>query len=134
MFLISATCTYRVSEINCNSFFMRNGQPIHGEPFVEIERLCKGDSRPKRSPSQAGVVKHALAGITLVIWDRISGTSRVVLSLFNDRTSNDLVVIGSYNFTMDAFFDEKEVSKCLTELNLPLSASCSSSSPMDSRP
>ena len=51
----------------------------------KLNGFVKAHSRPKRSPSQAGVVEHALAGITLVIWDRISGMSRVVLSLSDDR-------------------------------------------------
>ena len=115
-FIISAAdgnsqCSYRISEINCNGVVKFSGQWFMNEPFIEIEAVC-GDRRSKRSDTIQFF--HDLSDYHLVIWNRKSSRSRIILPLFSGFSDFAQVAVGQQNFTEHGFFDYSEI-KCPIE-------------------
>lgn len=105
-------CDYRISEINCKTAIVANGDLFTTEVFIELQ------SPDKRCKLDDGGYRHGLRGYNLVVWDRAVENKRVVLPLFYKVTKAKHQILGHFNFTnhgLSNYLANKRCPICMHE-------------------
>ena len=101
-------CGLRISEINCNTAVQKNNELFGGEAFVELEHFCHAERKISDGKSRF----YDLDKYHLVVWDRSTTASRIVLPLISGTFETSHIGVGPGNFSSQGQFNYTEIYGC----------------------
>jgi hypothetical protein len=110
-FATSNSCSYRISEINCDSYITQLTDPdaaYEYGSFVELEAVC---DEPYPETADSSRFTHSLQDYQLVVWDLSRLRSRLILFLSQTVEVNKFAAVSGYNFTQ-GYYNASEIWEC----------------------